>query len=197
MFISVAGNVGIGTTTINASSGYKMLRINGATTGGEIVLAGAEVEHAYMYASSGIFVIDAFDSKPMRFRTGNQNRIDITSGGNVLIGTTTDAGFKLDVAGTGRFTNTITSDITGGVNLALKSSNAFGGYIQFERSGSQIGYIGNAGSVTGANTDDMALRSQAAIRFSSGGNNLRMTIDSSGNIGAPTGTNIYNASDPL
>jgi hypothetical protein len=97
MFISVAGNVGIGTTTINASSGYKMLRINGATTGGEIVLAGAEVEHAYMYASSGIFVIDAFDSKPMRFRTGNQNRIDITSGGNVLIGTTTDGGRKLEI----------------------------------------------------------------------------------------------------
>ena len=36
-------------------------------------------------------------------------RLRITSGGNVLIGTTTDAGFKLDVNGTGRFTSIVTS----------------------------------------------------------------------------------------
>ena len=31
--------------------------------------------------------------------------------------------------------------------------------------------------------------------YSSGGYQKRMTIDNAGNIGAPTGTNIYNASD--
>jgi hypothetical protein len=97
MTITGPGNVGIGTATINASSGYKMLKINGATTGGEIVLSGNDVEHAYMYASSGIFVIDAFDSKPMRFRTGNQNRMEITSGGNVGIGSTGYSGIKLQI----------------------------------------------------------------------------------------------------
>jgi hypothetical protein len=34
----------------------------------------------------------------------------ITSIGNVLINTKTDAGYKLDVAGTGRFTSTVTAD---------------------------------------------------------------------------------------
>jgi hypothetical protein len=36
-------------------------------------------------------------------------RMRITSGGNVLIGTTTDAGFKLDVNGTGRFSGSVTA----------------------------------------------------------------------------------------
>ena len=114
--------------------------------------------------------------------------------GNVGIGTASPT-FKLDVAGTGRFTNTITSEITGSQNFIANSSGGGGGYIEFQRSATIIGFIGNAGSVTGSNTDDIALRGQAALRFSTGGNNLRMTIDSSGNIGAPTGTNIYNASD--
>ena len=39
---------------------------------------------------------------------GVTERMRITSGGNVLIGTTTDAGFKLDVNGTGRFSGTLT-----------------------------------------------------------------------------------------
>jgi len=38
--------------------------------------------------------------------TGNP-RLRITDGGNILIGTTTEAGFKLDVNGTGRFNSTL------------------------------------------------------------------------------------------
>jgi hypothetical protein len=45
-------------------------------------------------------------------------RARITSGGNVLIGTTTDSGFKLDVNGTSRFTSAITVDS----RLALQPS---------------------------------------------------------------------------
>ena len=40
------------------------------------------------------------------FGTANTERMRITSGGNVLVGTTTDAGYKLDVNGTGRFSYT-------------------------------------------------------------------------------------------
>jgi hypothetical protein len=36
------------------------------------------------------------------------DRLIVTSGGNVLIGTTTDAGYKLDVNGTGRFSGALT-----------------------------------------------------------------------------------------
>ena len=42
------------------------------------------------------------------FFTNNGARAQITAGGNVLIGTTTDAGYKLDVNGTARFSNAMT-----------------------------------------------------------------------------------------
>jgi hypothetical protein len=45
-------------------------------------------------------------SPSLRFLTGEIERMSIASGGNVLINTTTDAGFKLDVNGTGRFSGT-------------------------------------------------------------------------------------------
>ena len=77
-------------------------------------------------------------------------RMRITSGGNVLVGTTTDAGYKLDVNGTGRFSGQLKSIASGGysagteqlgagivdststlsgVRAALRLSNNGGGYI--------------------------------------------------------------------
>jgi hypothetical protein len=46
----------------------------------------------------------------MPFFTNDTERMRITSGGNVLIGTTTDAGYKLDVNGTGRFSSSVTAN---------------------------------------------------------------------------------------
>jgi hypothetical protein len=56
------------------------------------------------------------------------NRMRITSGGNVLIGTTTDSGYKLDVNGTGRFSGNVT--IKGNTNqqLILDYTTASGGF---------------------------------------------------------------------
>jgi hypothetical protein len=57
-------------------------------------------------------------------------RMRITSGGNVLIGTTTDAGFRLDVNGTGRFSNQITGpsgSVTEGKFNFIGYNNAYGG----------------------------------------------------------------------
>ena len=219
--LTSTGNVGIGTANpdnklsvwgSNNSLTSSQGNINVYTTDSVAIDTGGSIGLGGYYNTSNLFIPFAnITGKKensnndnaagyLAFLTRNNSagtgeRMRITSGGNVLIGTTTDAGFKLDVAGTGRFTGTITSEIIGPQNLILKSSAQFGGYVQFERSGTIFGYLGNAGSVTGSNTDDMALRSQNGLRFSTGGNNLRMTIDSSGNIGAPSGTNIYNASD--
>jgi hypothetical protein len=41
------------------------------------------------------------------FYTGSNVRLALTTGGNVLIGTTTDAGYKLDVSGTGSFSGNV------------------------------------------------------------------------------------------
>jgi hypothetical protein len=44
----------------------------------------------------------------MQFETSNSEWMRLTSGGNLLIGTTTNSGYKLDVNGTGRFTGAAT-----------------------------------------------------------------------------------------
>ena len=91
MRITSGGNVGIGTTTITPSSGYKMLKINGST-GGEFVLAGSDVDYGYIYANSGNFVIDALGNYPLIFRVNGSSRMTITASGSVGIGTASPTG---------------------------------------------------------------------------------------------------------
>jgi hypothetical protein len=68
-------------------------------------------------AISGISETSGSRNSALTFATREQStgniveRMRITSGGNVGIGTTTDAGYKLDVNGTGRFANVV--DIQG------------------------------------------------------------------------------------
>jgi uncharacterized protein YaiE (UPF0345 family) len=47
-------------------------------------------------------------AQALAFDTSGAERMRITSGGNLLIGTTTDAGYKLDVNGEGNIQNTLT-----------------------------------------------------------------------------------------
>jgi hypothetical protein len=54
--------------------------------------------------------------------TDTAERMRIRNNGNVLIGTATDAGYKLDVAGTGRFTGNLTVS-TGGVGTNTFNAN--------------------------------------------------------------------------
>ena len=73
---------------------------------------------------------------PLVFATNNSTttntapieRMRIMPNGNVLIGTTTDSGYKLDVAGTGRFTTSVTSTrfLTSG-SYGLWKGSAFSG----------------------------------------------------------------------
>jgi len=73
--------------------------------------------------------------------------MNLTKGGSLLIGTTTDAGYMLDVNGTGRFTGALTgtsatfsSTVTTGGQIALNAS--------FGTSTSAISIYNNAGSST-------------------------------------------------
>jgi hypothetical protein len=67
---------------------------------------------------------------PLNFIVGESNRLKINPNGNILIGTTTDVGFKLDVNGTGRFSGSLTgtsaifsSSVTaGGTNYLVNTS---------------------------------------------------------------------------
>jgi len=53
---------------------------------------------------------------------GRATRLSIKNNGNILINTTTDAGYKLDVSGSGRFTNGLT--VTGSLNIIFTSGSS-------------------------------------------------------------------------
>jgi hypothetical protein len=71
----------------------------------------------------------------------------LTSGGNLLVGTTTDAGFKLDVNGTGRFSGADGADLirfnaTGvNTNYAAKIVGAANDVLVFRRQHSSVGAL--------------------------------------------------------
>jgi|694.fasta_scaffold10124_20 hypothetical protein len=122
-------------------------------------------------------------------------RLTATSGGNVLIGTTTDAGYKLDVnagGGSVRFNGTIGDKLvlynsgnnsgTNGIYIdsdiypAIRFNNrvAFAGTAKIVYNTYATGY--GAASLNGS----FIMQGPNALQFSSGGDNVRLTIASTG-----------------
>jgi hypothetical protein len=64
-------------------------------------------DKAFIYQSSDFLNLGA-NVGGIIFKPADTERMRITSGGNLLIGTTTDTGYKLDVNGTGIFRNRLT-----------------------------------------------------------------------------------------
>jgi hypothetical protein len=132
MHITSGGNVGIGTTspaeklevngsfkvtpTDNAYNSIKTYRGTTAPYLSEFAVIDAQSGHTNIRNNA----LDTVRSTIFSFSVDGTNtyteRMRITSGGNVLIGTTTDAGYKLDVNGSGRFSGDVTS--TGVVSAA-------------------------------------------------------------------------------
>lgn len=127
MRISSSGFVGIGTTTPN----QRLTLVNGT-----FQIGGGDSTF------SGNIEIGRVGGDNMVFATGGSEKVRITSSGNVLIGTTTDVDYKLDVNGTGRFNQNLT------LNRA-SSGNATG--LVYQTASTNNWYIGS--SAIGANTD--------------------------------------------
>ena len=103
MTLNASGNVGIGTSSPNVNGLSTALTINGSSTSGLEINANG-VNQGYLIASTSLMILNARTNIPLLFYTNDTERMRITSGGNVLIGTTTDSGYKLDVTGTVRST---------------------------------------------------------------------------------------------
>jgi hypothetical protein len=121
--LQVSGNLDV---FANSSGGYVVARVNNTNSGGYSRLlldvnSGISGSADVSYAPGIFFAMGPSGndtSTPIVFRNNNATeRMRITSGGNVLIGTTTDNGFKLGVSGTAQISGTPPSTNGGLLNI--------------------------------------------------------------------------------
>jgi hypothetical protein len=178
MRITGAGDVGIGTTSPSGTANRILniygaanneLHLTNATTGtgntdGFTLLQSGNDVYAYNY-EAGFF----------EFGTSNLARMRITSGGNVLIGTTTDNGALLQVAGTTRTTGSIS--LTGGT-----LPSALDGLHLYYNAGSLTAFI--EAHFSGSGYRNLSINSGNLLLLTGGVQ--RAVISSAGNFGLGT-----------
>jgi hypothetical protein len=101
-------------------------------------------------------------------------------GGNLLVGTTTDSGEKLQVAGTMKVGGESSFNTTTNQFAIFNSTNADGGVIVFRRSGTNVGAIGNSKNLGVGVLDDLEIRSGISASIHLKTDSGSITVKSSG-----------------
>jgi len=153
-------NVGIGTTSPLSISGYTILSLNNATNGGMIDFQTNGTTAGLMYAFSNSLNIGSSGTAPLIFLTASGNeRMRITSGGNVGIGTTSPS-YKLDLFdSTGSFLQLYQNDGTYNRRLLVTAATT----------GGNAGITLNATSSTGGDNMMFLTASAERMRIKSNG----------------------------
>ena len=162
-YIIQNANVGIGTT----SPSQKLHLLDGIArfdnVGTQLILGTSGVAGSYEFAVStgNVFSISL---------SGVGERMRLTSGGNLLVGTTTDAGFKLDVNGTARVGGSSAS-----AQLYLKGGVGNGQYLYFDDGGSNLWTIVGASIFAIDSSSTRIFRANANAQVTINGSSVNAT----------------------
>lgn len=196
------GNVGIGTTNPGCKlhiagdgNATNLIRLQHTGTGGngyfDINVRSTEAQLVANYSTTAI---------PMLFLTGATERMRITSGGNVLVGGTSDNGSRLNVTGAGTFSSSVTAQQgifrNSGVpaiqvirDLNVVSVGAAGQGIEF---GALNGTTPTASAAIYGVLNNPATTGLLVFQTLTGGSlTTKMTITDAGNVGIGTTSPNY------
>jgi len=110
MRITSDGLIGVNTTNISRiGANYGTIVIGGSAGGGIRMLSGTTTR-GYVYADETGMALQAGASMPLIMFSNDTERARFTSGGNLLLNTTTDNGERLYVSGSIRATGSITAN---------------------------------------------------------------------------------------
>ena len=162
-------NLGSGEMRLNRTGTSEFLKLNTyyLLSDGNDQLLGSVTGATSIYAGNGV-----------------SPRVTITSGGNVLIGTTTDSGGKLRVDGDVFINNSSNAQIGLNTTGAL---NSVGAYLYFNRSGSNK-WTAGMGPYTGGNNYEIATGSVVALSLAVTTGTATFGSLGTGTVSATSGT---------
>jgi len=88
MTLDASGNLGLGTTSPKANSGYATLTLNNATNGGVVQFTQADTTIGQLFFDGNGGTLRTSGSTSLVFGTANTERARIDTSGNLLVGTT-------------------------------------------------------------------------------------------------------------
>jgi hypothetical protein len=195
MRITSGGSVLINKTTNPSDSVYKLIVRNSTNVNLAFGIQSGEasIESFNDAANTGNAI--RFYGTPLRFFTDGVERLTLATGGNVLIGTTTDAGYKLDVNGTARVQGNVTATgnlSVGGTNqdsLLTINGSAGTSHARFREGSTTVGFIGGADGIISGQAGKLAIRGEAGLVLSGRGNSPDVIINTSGELSISNSVN--------
>lgn len=207
-----AGTTIIGNSVTAPASGYTLhvtnntngaIKIGSVNQGSEHLI----ISHSQAGATfSSIRNTYVNTGAQMQISVGGQDNLRLFGTGNVVVGGTTDAGYKLDVAGTTRIQNTLTVSSPGFTSLYTSNTFAVDTGSNNYRTANLLGWFGyHAGSGTNNTLDAFAVGGNSSsssnasyfFRVNLAGGNSSGPYGASGNnvalaqLNAPTTSRLY------